>query len=68
MLGSNETACVQKASICEIERPSIMIELQQRRDRAVKQLEDIDRAIQLFTNQPALEQALTALGRINIRL
>lgn len=55
-------------AVCEAERPTVMVELQNRRDRTAKQLQDIDAAIELFKQQPALERALTSIGRLGIRL
>ena len=70
MHDEDEKECVNPntALTCETKRPTIMVELQNRRDKTAKHLEDIDAAIKLFTEQPALEQALTSIGRLNIRL
>lgn len=68
MIGNVPTQPQSIGKLCESERPTVMVELQRRRDRAVKQLEDIDTAIRLFTEQPALEQALTSIGRLGISL
>jgi hypothetical protein len=60
---------IEKAPTCEAlssERPSVMVELQRRRDKAADELKQIDDAIAIFNGQPELEKALSALGRIGI--
>ena len=62
---SDDIQCETKA-IALGERPSIMVELQRRRDKAADELKQIDDAIAIFNGQPELEKALSALGRIGI--
>jgi hypothetical protein len=60
---------IEKIPTCEAlssERPSVMVELQRRRDKASDELKQIDDAIAIFNSQPELEKALSALGRIGI--
>jgi hypothetical protein len=61
----NEVQCELKA-ISIGERPSVIVELQRRRDKAADELQQIDDAIAIFISQPELEKALSALGRIGI--
>ena len=58
----------QTLSVGRAERPSVMIELQHRREDAAQRLQDIDAAIELFEKQPELEKALTSIGRLGIHL
>ena len=53
---------------CESGPVSVMVELCSRRDRAKAELQRIEDAIALFEKQPELEAALSALGRIGVRL
>jgi len=53
---------------CESAPASVMVELCNRRDRAKAELQRIEDAIVLFEKQPELEAALSALGRIGVRL
>lgn len=58
----------QELAVGRSERPSVMIELQRRREDAVQRLQDIEAAIELFEKQPELEKALTSIGRLGIHL
>jgi hypothetical protein len=58
----------EKAMCCESAPASVMVELCNRRDRAKAELLRIEDAIALFEKQPELEAALSALGRIGVRL
>lgn len=45
---------------------TVMEQLEARREHAVKQLEDVDKAIEVFKSHPEVEQALTALAQVGI--
>jgi hypothetical protein len=61
---------IEKAATmaCDQGPVSVMVELCSRRDRAKAELQRIEDAIALFEKQPELEAALSALGRIGVRL
>jgi hypothetical protein len=61
-----EPQCESIGPISKAVRPSVMVELQRRRDKAVQELSQIDEAIALFNSQPELEKALSALGRLGV--
>lgn len=56
-------ACISE---CTPRQMTVMEQLEDRRERAVKQLEEVDSAIAVFKEHPEVEKALTALARVGI--
>jgi len=61
---SNEVMCERE--IPETRPATVLEQLQNKRDKAVKQLAEIDAAIELFKLHPEVEQCLTQLSRCGI--
>ena len=50
----------------QVREISVMEKLEQRRNKAVQELEEVDKAIAIFKKHPEVESALTALARVGI--
>jgi len=50
----------------EVRQASVMEQLRIKRDRAIKQVKEIEEAIALFEAHPEFEQCLTQLARVGI--
>lgn len=66
MSGTGNAMISTPGKSCEAMPLGVMEQLQCKRDQAVKQLEEIDKAIEVFKQHPEVELALTQLSRVGI--
>lgn len=64
MASELQTACCEE--IGPVRKAGVMDQLQNRKNKAIQELEEIEKAIALFKQHPEFEQALTQLSRVGI--